>query len=741
MGQALVRALERGGAQVTGTHRRQPREGATVRLDVRDRRSVEGCLRALVPDVVFLAVNPRGGVDRCEEEPQEAWETIVDGTRNVAEAAARWGAKLVYYSTDYIFDGKGGPYSEEAVPSPISAYGRAKLEAEEVVRRLAGDYLIIRTTALFGWDRGSRNFAMQVWQALQAGRPLRVPCDQWCTPTLADYLAEVSVRLVQMDAWGVFNVVGRDRLTRSELAVALARALALDPQLITPVPTSELGQKARRPLQGGLRTEKLADFLGTEPPSLDEALRAFRRHWRADSRAASGPRPLPEEAEALRRDILEKVRRYYLVAHASREFRPFHTRIHYAGRVFGQEEMVNLVDSALDFWLTWGHYGERFEQALRRYFGAKEFVAVNSGSAANLVAVLTLMSPYLDRPLRPGDEVITPAVTFPTTLSPIVHSGLIPVFVDCEVGTYNINPRLLEGAISPRTRAIMVPHTLGNPCDMDIICDLVERYGLYLIEDCCDALGSTFQGRLVGTFGHLATLSFFPAHHITTGEGGGVVANRAELSRIARSVRDWGRDCWCAPGESNTCGRRFGWKLGGLPRGYDHKFTYSNLGYNFKPTDLQAAVGLAQLERLAEFGERRRHNFRRLYEGLEPFQDWLVLPTLDPRSDPSWFGFPITVKNGLSRLELVQWLETANIETRQVFGGNILRQPAYAKIAHRVYGTLEESDRIMRDTFFIGVYPGLRDEMVDFILERFREFFRHGPNGCSLQTPALMSTG
>jgi CDP-6-deoxy-D-xylo-4-hexulose-3-dehydrase len=295
--------------------------------------------------------------------------------------------------------------------------------------------------------------------------------------------------------------------------------------------------------------------------------------------------------------------------------------------------------------------------------------------------------------------------------------------VDCEVGTYNINPNLLEDAISEKTRAIMVPHTLGNPCDMDIICELVKRYDLYLVEDCCDALGSTFRGKLVGTFGDLATLSFFPAHHITLGEGGGVIVNKANLGRIARSVRDWGRDCWCAPGESNTCGKRFGWQLGGLPGGYDHKFTYSNIGYNFKLTDMQAAIGVAQLDRLPGFAEKRRQNFMRLLEGLEPYQDCLILPARDSRCDPSWFGFPITVKNGLSRLELVQWLENSNIETREVFGGNILRQPAYANIRHRVHGTLEESDRIMRDTFFIGVYPGLTGEMTEFILARFKEFF------------------
>lgn len=718
-----MRALEQSGAEAIGTYQRRPAEEATLKLDVQDRDAVFACMRDVRPDVMFLAVNTAGGVDYCEENPDAARSLNVLGTRNVATAAAECGAKLVYYSTDYVFDGEAGPYAEEDEPSPVSVYGQTKLDAEEIVREVTLNHVILRTTAVFGWDRTSKNFAMQIWEALQAGRTMKVANDQWCNPTLADYLAEASVRIVQTEAIGVINVVGQDRVTRAGLAIALAKTMALDPKLIQPVPTFELGQAASRPLQGGLKTEKLHDLLGTRPLNLNESLKRLRRHWRAETYVAGGPAETTTEAGALKQEILEKVKRYYHVAHKPGQFTPFKSRINYAGRVFGEEEIVNLVDSSLDFWLTMGPYGELFEQRMKRFFGAREFLMVNSGSTANLNAVMTLMSDQLERPLKPGDEVITPAVTFPTTLAPIVHSGLIPVFVDCEVGTYNINPHLLEDAISDETRAIMVPHTLGNPCDMDVICDLVERYGLYLIEDSCDALGSTFRDKLVGTFGDLATLSFYPAHHITTGEGGGVVVNKANLVRIARSVRDWGRDCWCAPGESNTCGKRFGCQLGELPRGYDHKYTYSNIGYNFKPTDMQAAIGVAQLDRLPGFVEQRRQNFKRLYEGLEAYQDYLILPTLDPRSNPSWFGFPITTTGDLSSQELVQWLESANIETRQVFGGNILRQPAYAKIEHRVHGTLEESDRIMRDTFFIGVYPGLTGEMIEFILGRFKEFF------------------
>jgi CDP-6-deoxy-D-xylo-4-hexulose-3-dehydrase len=334
------------------------------------------------------------------------------------------------------------------------------------------------------------------------------------------------------------------------------------------------------------------------------------------------------------------------------------------------------------------------------------------------------MSHKLEEPLRAGDEVITPAATFPTTLAPQLQNGLVPVLVDCELGTYNIDAGLIEAALSPRTRAIMVPHTLGNPADLDRICQIAEKHHLYLIEDTCDALGSTFNGRPAGSFGDLATISFYPAHHITMGEGGAVISNKARYGSIVRSIRDWGRDCWCAPGESNTCGKRFGWQLGELPTGYDHKYSYTHLGYNLKPTDMQAAIGVAQLERLDDFVARRRANFDQLYEGLRPYEDRLLLPSFDPRARPSWFGFPITVREGIQRRALVQWLEDANIETRELFGGNILKQPAFREAAVRVYGELRNTDRVLRDTFFIGVYPGLDARMIEFVIDRFGTFFK-----------------
>ncbi|MBI4487645.1 MAG: lipopolysaccharide biosynthesis protein RfbH [Deltaproteobacteria bacterium] len=723
LGQTLKRVLENNQFEVIGTYATRPSDGL-VHLDLNDPEGAEDFICSAKPQVIFLTA-AMTNVDHCEDHPTEAFRLNTEAPKKIAKAAERQGAKLVYYSTDYIFNGLNGPYGEEAEKSPVSVYGKTKAEAEDAIQKALEDFLIIRTTVVYGWDRVSRNFAMQVYQNLLVGTPMQVPEDQVGNPTLVDYLAEASVRLVQQETRGIVNVVGKDLLPRSEFGKTLARVFGLDPELITPVPTARLKQRAQRPLRGGLKIEKLTQLLGTEPMSLEEALKRFRRQWRADGQTTYVKTERSGESARIAREIFDRVREYYELVHKKKRFIPFKTPIPYAGRVFDEKEMVSLVDSALDFWLTLGPFGDLFEQKMRTYFGARDFILVNSGSSANLVAVGSLMSHHLEGHLKKGDEVITPAVTFPSTVAPIVQNGLIPVFVDAEVGTYNINPHLIEKAISPRTRALVVPHTLGNPCDMEIIGDITRRRHLFLVEDTCDALGSTFEGRLVGTFGDIGTLSFFPAHHITTGEGGGVIINKARFSKIARSLRDWGRDCWCAPGESNTCTKRFGWQLGSLPEGYDHKYIYSHIGYNLKPTDLQAAVGVVQADRIQGFVEKRRQNFLRLYQALEPYEDYITLPRWDPRSQPAWFGFPITVKSRVSKRKLVQWLESARIETRAVFGGNVLRQPGYANVECRMAGDLTQSDIIMRDTFFIGVYPGMTPEMIDFMIERLKGFFVH----------------
>ena len=437
-----------------------------------------------------------------------------------------------------------------------------------------------------------------------------------------------------------------------------------------------------------------------------------------------------DQAKLLKREISEKVKKYYETVHKEREFIPGKSKIHYAGRVYDEQEMCNMVDAVLDFWITLGPYAARLEKELANFLGVREAVLVNSGSSANLIAVATLMSLQLGDHLSPGDEVITPAVTFPTTFTTIIQNGLIPVVVDCELGTYNINPDKLEEAISPKTRAMFIPHTLGNPCQMDTITNICSRHNLYLIEDSCDALGARYDGKLVGTFGNFSTLSCYPAHHISMGEGGVLFTNSAELAKIARSIRDWGRDCWCKGDVSanGSCGQRFQYKvkIGDREVDYDHRYVYSNIGYNLKPTDIQAAMGLAQIKKIDWVIERRRHNFHRLFEGLKKYEDRFILPLWDEKAEPSWFAFPLTIRPGSSftRSELLLFLEEANIETRLLFAGNIIRQPAFKDAHYRIVGNLANSDLVMTNSFFIGVYPGISDEMIDYILEKFDEFFK-----------------
>jgi len=433
-----------------------------------------------------------------------------------------------------------------------------------------------------------------------------------------------------------------------------------------------------------------------------------------------------ERTQAIRTQIAQLVEEYSAIALASQPFQPGIHAVPPSGKLIGAQELKLMVEASLDGWLTTGRFNDEFEKKLAQFLGVKYLITANSGSSANLIAFNTLTSPQLgERAIQPGDEVIGVAAGFPTTVNPIIQYGAVPVFVDIELGTYNIDASKIEAAISHNTKAIMLAHTLGNPYNLELVMALCKKYNLWLIEDCCDALGTTYNGQMVGTFGDIGTLSFYPAHHITMGEGGAVFTNSLELQRIAESFRDWGRDCYCAPGKDNTCGKRFCQSLGDLPRGYDHKYTYSHLGYNLKISDMQAACGLAQLERLEEFIWKRRENFAFLKERLVSCEQFLILPEAMPNSNPSWFGFPITLKEeaSISRVNLLQYLGQNKVGTRLLFAGNLTRQSCMLGRNFRVSGKLTNTDIVMNNTFWIGVQPALTEEMMEFSVRKIDAFF------------------
>ncbi len=419
----------------------------------------------------------------------------------------------------------------------------------------------------------------------------------------------------------------------------------------------------------------------------------------------------------LRKEILEKTKEYYKARFTQLQFEKGKAKVNYAGRVFDENEIINAVDSSLDFWLTEGRYSEEFADKIAEFLGIENVLLTNSGSSANLLAFSSLTSEKLgDKRLKPGDEVISVAAGFPATVTPIIQYGLVPVFVDVDINTYNINIEQAEKAITSKTRCVFIAHTLGNPFNLDKIMDLANKYNLWVIEDNCDAFGSKYKGQYTGTFGHLSTISFYPAHHITTGEGGAICTNNPQLAKLVRAFRDWGRDCYCMGGENNTCGKRFTQQFGNLPLGYDHKYVYSEIGYNLKMTDIQAAIGSAQMDKLPEFCEKRKNHFKKHYEIFSKYPQYFILPTATEDSDPAWFAFIVTVKENspFTRDEITQYLNSKLIETRNLFAGNITKQPAYVNKKWRIADNLEITDQIMNNTFFLGTYPGLKEEMFQY---------------------------
>jgi CDP-6-deoxy-D-xylo-4-hexulose-3-dehydrase len=436
---------------------------------------------------------------------------------------------------------------------------------------------------------------------------------------------------------------------------------------------------------------------------------------------------LNKDQEVIKKEIFERVKKFYLIEKSKEKFIPGVSKIPYAGRIYDENEIISLIDSALEFWLTEGRFAKKFNRDFCNFLNSKYSVLTNSGSSANLLALSALTSTKLgDKRIQKGDEIITIAASFPTTINPIIQIGAIPVLLDLNLETYNINGQKIEESITNKTKAIILAHTLGNPFNIPKILEIVEDYDLFLVEDCCDALGSKFNDKFVGNFGIIGTFSFYPAHHITMGEGGAVITNNQNIYRIIKSFRDWGRDCWCEPGQDNSCGKRFGWKLGDLPFGYDHKYIYSHIGYNLKLVDLQPAIGLEQLKKLPTFIEIRRQNFEYFYNFFKKFSNMFYLPKSLPNAEPSWFGFILTLKENspFSKNEIVHFLENNRIATRPLFSGNITRQPAYTSVNFRIIDDLKNTDYIMNNSFWFGVYPGISTEMREYIIKKFEEFLR-----------------
>jgi len=707
-------------------------------IDIRTYGAVSAEMDRLRPEVVFH-LGAEGVADPFLSL-NLALRTNLDGTINVVRAASKAGVRrIIQTGTSHEY----GDLASDSRLDPISPYAASKAAAwafcRMYYRTMGWPITSLRLFQVYGPGQYGTLIPSAIEAALKGHNFPTTPGEQVRDWIYVDDVVEAYLRAavasgIDGETFDIGTGVGTSVREVVEKifqhfpgASPAIGALPYRPGEVwsqvaqTDHARDRLGWAARVSLDEGLRKTIAAHREGYPSPAIPEV-----------ATGTVEPSEPASAIERLREEILDKVTEYYRLAHEPRKRQPGQSRIQYAGRVFDEQEMRNMTDAVLEFWLTAGRYTEMFERKLGEFLGVREVIPVNSGSSANLVAVTTLCSPQLhSRPLQPGDEIITPAVTFPTTIAPLVQNRLIPVLVDSQIGTYNIDVEQLEAALSPRTRAIFAPHTLGNPIEMDVLMEFARRHELYVIEDNCDALGSTYDGKKTGTFGHLATSSFYPAHHITLGEGGAVYTNSRRLAKIARTIRDWGRDCWCgyANPPNGRCGKRFEWTLPGDEHEvyYDHRYLFTEIGYNLKLTDAQAAVGVAQLEKLPDFVIARKRNFRGLYEGLRPLEEFFILPTWSRKADPSWFAFPITVRPGapFERESLQRYLESRLIETRLLFAGNILKQPGYRHIESRVVGDLPVAELVMRSTFFVGVYPGLAQAQISYMLEAFYDFVRN----------------
>jgi CDP-6-deoxy-D-xylo-4-hexulose-3-dehydrase len=742
IGSHLVRRLVREGAEVTllipdtDCERIQDVLGDVTlyEVDICTDGAVRETLRQVSPEIVFHLAAV--GVTDPFLEPDVALRVNLDGTIHVVRAAAEVGARrIIHTGTSYEY----GDLAPSGKLDPISPYAASKAAAWAFCRMyhrtMGWPIVCLRLFQVYGPGQRGTLIPSAIEAGLAGKNIATTPGEQVRDWTYIDdvieaYLHAATAEGIDGETFDIGTGVGTsvrevvelvfehmDSAGRPDIGALLYRPGEVWRLVANPEPAANrLGWRAEVPLVEGLMRTLSEYESGRVVPPL---------------RTSSAPAPAESaERDALRREILAKVEAFYVLAHARREWVPGKTRVHYAGRVFDARELREMTDAVLEFWLTEGRYAEEFERLLGTYLGIREVIPVNSGSSANLVAITTLRSPQLrSRPLQLGDEVITTAVTFPTTLAPIIQNGLVPVLVDSHVGHYNIDTEQLDLALSERTRAVFVAHTLGNPVEMDRLMAFAREHDLYVIEDNCDALGSTFDRKMTGTFGDLGTSSFYPAHHITLGEGGAVYTDSPSLAKIARTVRDWGRDCWCGYRNppNGVCGKRFEWEVPGMEGvTYDHRYLFTEIGYNLKITDPQAAVGVAQLEKLPAFVEARKRNFRRLYEGIAPLEEFFILPSWSQKADPSWFAFPLTVRPEapFTREALQRYLEEHMIETRLLFAGNILKQPGYQNIPRRVIGELPVADLVIRRAFFVGVYPGLGPEQIDYMIDAFHSFVR-----------------
>jgi CDP-6-deoxy-D-xylo-4-hexulose-3-dehydrase len=705
-------------------------------VDIGDADGVSAAMARIRPEIVFhLAAI---GMSEPFISPKVAMRVNVHGTLHLLEAAHQLGVRrFVHSGTAYEYGdaARSDPLAKEGL-DPINIYAASKAAAWAFVRMYARTYglpaVTMRLFAVYGPGQPPKTLVPSAVCAALEGRDFPMtPGEQmrdfvFVSDVVEGYLRAatapgvegVSIDLGAGQAWTIGEVVTRLFELAGSQGKPLVGALPYRPgETMKQVADT----RAARELLNWQATTSLED-------GLRQTVEWYRQSPGVVTFAAPVTRhPSPATLQSLREDIFDKVAEYYRARHADRTFVPGQTRVHYAGRMFDERELINAVDAALDFQLTHGRFGPEFERKLVEFLGVREVIPVNSGSSANLIAVATLCAQQLKNRLRPGDEVITPAMTFPTTLAPLVQNQLVPVLVDCQLGSYNIDVDQLEATYSPRVRALFIPHTLGNPVEMDKVMAFAQAHDLFVIEDTCDALGSKYAGQFVGTFGHLGTLSFYPAHHITTGEGGAVFTNSHRLARLARVLRDWGRDCFCGYDNprNGKCGRRFEREIPGMPGTYDHRYFFTEIGYNLKLTEFQAAIGVAQMGKLPDFIARRKRHFRLIYDALKRFEEFLILPQWSARADPSWFAFPLCVRDGapFGRKELTTFLESRNIETRYLFAGNILHQPGYQNIQARVVGNLANSDVVMRSAFFVGVYPGLDEARITYMLEQFQEFF------------------